>query len=297
MSTCRMPGRLSDRHAVKVRLRKAALHTVCEEARCPNIAECFGADTATFLVLGNVCTRRCRFCAISKSSRPGELDPAEPARLAETVRDLKLTHAVITSVTRDDLLDCGAGVFLACIEEIHRLCPSTTIEVLVPDFQGRYELIDRICAANPDVLNHNIETVERLYQLVRPGAGFARSLSLLARAAAKSSALVKSGLMVGLGERDDEVIETLRALADSGCRVVTIGQYLRPNNECLPVARRVSREQFACFAEAAEALGIEPVCGTLVRSSYHASEVLAHARRSTAATDITNLQSVDTKAG
>ncbi len=295
MTACRMPGRLSDRHAVKVRLRRAALHTVCEEARCPNIAECFGADTATFLVLGNVCTRRCRFCAISKGSKPIAPDPAEPARLAATVRDLKLTHAVITSVTRDDLPDQGAGVFVACIEEIHRLCPSTTIEVLVPDFHGRCDLLSEVSAAQPDVLNHNIETVARLYPLVRPGAGFARSLSLLAYAAGKSHALVKSGLMVGLGERDDEVIETLRALADSGCRVVTIGQYLRPNGECLPVARRVSQEQFDSFAEAAEALGIEALSGPLVRSSYHASEVLARARRSGAIPNLPNL-AVDMKA-
>lgn len=274
MSVCRMPGSLSDRHALKVRLRRAALNTVCEEARCPNIAECFAAQTATFLILGDVCTRRCRFCAISKASAPGEPDPAEPQNVAATVRDLKLSHAVITSVTRDDLPDGGAGMFASCIAEIRKLCPATTVEVLVPDFAGRLESLDLVCAAGPDVLNHNIETVERLYPLVRPGAKFARSISLLERAAARSSALTKSGLMVGLGERDDEVQETLKALAGAGCRVVTIGQYLRPKKDCLPVARRVGREQFEYYAGVADELGIEPVCGPLVRSSYRAGQVL-----------------------
>ncbi|MBW1807186.1 MAG: lipoyl synthase [Deltaproteobacteria bacterium] len=269
----RMPGRLSDRHQVKVRLRKAGLHTVCEEAKCPNIAECFKADTATFLILGKVCTRNCSFCAITKNRHPAPDDPDEPRRLAEAVRDLGITHAVITSVTRDDLPDGGAAAFAACIRSINQVCPQVRVEVLVPDFLGSQKSLDQVLQAGPQVFNHNIETIERLYPVVRPGAAYARSLGLLAAAARRAGPLVKSGLMVGLGESYEEVIQVLADLKRAGCQVVTIGQYLRPTKNNCEVIRQVSQEEFNCFIKAGDELGLTVIAGPLVRSSYQAGRV------------------------
>jgi lipoic acid synthetase len=268
-----MSGRLSARHQVKVRLRRASLNTVCEEARCPNMSECFGSHTATFLVLGDCCTRSCRFCAISKNREPTEPDPDEPRRLAEAIGQLGLEHAVITSVTRDDLPDGGAGHFASCIEEIRRLDPSPTVEVLVPDFARSAAALQAVLDASPEVFNHNLETVPRLYPLVRPQADIAYSLSMLARAAASDVGLTKSGLMVGLGEEAAEVVQVLRQLKQAGCQAVTIGQYLQPLPGCLPVAQVVTDEQFRSYRSAGERLGLQILAGPLIRSSYHARQL------------------------
>lgn len=271
----RMPGRPSERHRVKVLLRAAGLHTVCEEARCPNIAACFGSGTATFLVLGDACTRECRFCGIGTSRHPAPADPDEPVRVARAVGELGLEHAVITSVTRDDLDDGGAGLFAACIREVRRSSPGTSVEVLVPDFAGAHASLDAVLDAAPEVLNHNLETVPRLYPRARPGAGFERSLDLLRRAAARGGTdlLVKSGLMVGLGEGRDEIEAVLVRMRQAGCEAVTIGQYLQPDRGCLPVARRVPDGEFASYREAAGALGMLVESGPLVRSSFRAREM------------------------
>jgi lipoic acid synthetase len=268
-----MPGRLSDRHDVKVRLRRAGLHTVCEEARCPNMAECFGADTATFMILGDVCTRRCRFCAITKDRAPAPPDPDEPLRVAECVSQLGLSHAVVTSVSRDDLPDGGAGLFADCVRKIRQLCPETTVELLVPDFQGDRRSLKLVLDSGPEVLNHNVECVPRLYPQVRLQADFARSLTVLKQAAASRGVVAKSGLMVGLGETDQEVVEVLSRLQAVGCRAVVIGQYLQPTRDNLPVSRRVTPEQFQEYRRAGEEMGLVMLSGQLVRSSYRAREV------------------------
>jgi lipoic acid synthetase len=272
-----MAGRLSDRHAIKKALRRASLNTVCEEARCPNMGECFREKTATFLILGDVCTRRCGFCAIRKG-QPRPVDPEEPERVARAVRDLGLAHAVITSVTRDDLADGGAGVFAACIRAVGEACPDTTVEVLVPDFGGSREAVGTVLDAAPRVLNHNVETIERLYGRVRPGADLERSLEILGAAAGRGGCLVKSGLMVGLGETDQEVVELLGRLRGAGCQVVTIGQYLQPGRDRLPVAREVDAPAFGKYRQAGEDLGLTVVAGAMVRSSYHAREILVESR-------------------
>lgn len=269
----RMPGRLSDRHDVKVRLRRAGLHTVCEEARCPNIAECFAADTATFLILGDVCTRGCRFCAIAQDRAPAPPDPDEPRRVAECAGQLGLSHVVVTSVTRDDLPDGGAGLFAECVSQVRRVCPEVTAELLVPDFSGDAESLKQVLDAKPEVLNHNVECVPRLYPRVRPQANFERSLNVLSRAAARRGVVAKSGLMVGLGETDTEVVEVLSKLKDSGCRAVVIGQYLQPTRDHLPVSRRVAPRQFADYQQAGEDLGLVMLSGPMVRSSYRAREI------------------------
>jgi lipoic acid synthetase len=269
----RMPGRLSDRHDVKVRLRKAGLHTVCEEAHCPNMAECFGADTATFMILGEVCTRRCRFCAVVKDREPAPPDPDEPRRVAECVSQLGLSHAVVTSVTRDDLPDGGAAVFAECVRQIRKHCPETTVELLVPDFEGDRRSLKLVLDSRPEVLNHNVECVPRLYPQVRPQADFARSLTVLRRAADSRGVVAKSGLMVGLGETDEEVLEVLSRLRAAGCRAVVIGQYLQPTRENLPVSRRVAAGQFEEYRRAGEEMGLVVLSGQLVRSSYRAREV------------------------
>lgn len=269
-----MPGRPSERHAVRVRLRRAGLHSVCEEARCPNVSECFGAGTATFLILGDVCTRACRFCAVTSGSPPTKPDPGEPGRLAETVGVLGLSHVVITSVTRDDLPDGGAAQFAACIRSVRATCPQTTIEVLVPDFQGRPEDLALVLDAGPDVFNHNLETVPRLSAHVRPQASYERSLDLLTLARSTSPGVIKSGLMVGLGETDEEVESVLDQLAGLGCDVVTIGQYLQPSRQKLPVLREVPLDSFARYRRAGRALGLKVIAGPLVRSSWHAQQVL-----------------------
>jgi len=268
-----MPGRLSDRHEVKVRLRKAKLNTVCEEARCPNMAECFAADTATFLILGDVCTRGCRFCAIAKGRDPRPPDPDEPRRLAECIDQLGLSHAVVTSVTRDDLPDGGARLFAECVHRIRRRCPKTTVELLVPDFQGDRRSLKLVLDAKPEVLNHNVECVPRLYPQVRPQADFDRSLAVIRQAAESRGVVAKSGLMVGLGETDEEVVEVLCRLQETGCRAVVIGQYLQPTRDSLAVSRRVTPGQFEDYRRAGEKLGLVMLAGPLVRSSYRAREV------------------------
>jgi lipoic acid synthetase len=258
---------------VKGLLRRAALHTVCEEAACPNIGECFEAGTATFLILGDVCTRACRFCAI-RSGRPEPVDPNEALRVAETVALLGLRHAVITSVTRDDLPDGGASVFAGAIRGIRRLSPSTAVEVLIPDLRGDWRALAAITDAGPDILNHNVETVPRLYRSVRSQAVYSRSLELLRQAKAQQPGmLAKSGLMLGLGEELSEIREVMADLRDAGCDVLTLGQYLRPSARHLPVARFYAPEEFERLAREARDLGFRHVeSGPLVRSSYRAAQ-------------------------
>jgi len=260
---------------VRRTLRSAGLHTVCEEARCPNIGECFGRHTATFLLLGGNCSRSCTFCNISTGLLTPP-DPAEPTKVAQAVKQLGLTWAVITSVTRDDLDDGGATHFAKTIREIKRLAPGTSVEVLIPDFQGEPSALDIVLAAEPTVLNHNIETISRLFPVVRPQGDYERSLTLLSRAAGGPSEtlIVKSGLMVGLGESNDEVETLLDNLRQAGCQAVTIGQYLPPSPEHAHLRRYVTPETFDAWADSARAKGFSHVFSApLVRSSYHASSV------------------------
>ncbi len=258
---------------LKALMRGLGLHTVCEEARCPNIFECWGEGTATFMILGRVCTRRCTFCAVSHG-RPQAVDAWEARRVAQAARRLGLRHIVITSVTRDDLPDGGAMAFAHCIQECRAQSPGCRVEVLVPDFRGMWEALAVVVAAGPDVLGHNVETVPRLYPQVRPGARYRRSLELLRRAKAMRPDLVtKSGLMVGLGERWDELLAVLEDLREAGVDIVTVGQYLRPtlDGRHRPVSRFYTPEEFARLREEAQKLGFGAVeCGPLVRSSYHA---------------------------
>jgi lipoic acid synthetase len=251
-------------------VRGLALHTVCEEAHCPNLGECWSRGTATFMILGEVCTRACGFCAV-KTGLPGQPpDPDEPRRVADAVGRMGLRHAVVTSVNRDDQPDGGAGIFAATIREIRARVPGCAVEVLVPDFKGRWEALEVVLEARPDVLNHNVETVPRLYREARAGASFPRSLELLKRSKAEGL-LTKSGVMVGLGEERAEVEETLRAIRTSGTDVLTVGQYLRPSPQHLPVRRYWSPEEFESLRAFALALGFAHVeSGPLVRSSYHA---------------------------
>jgi lipoic acid synthetase len=266
---------------VRAMMRRLSLVTVCEEARCPNIHECWARErTATFMLMGDVCTRHCGFCAVGKGG-PGPLDPEEPSRVAEAAAELSLSHVVVTSVNRDDLPDGGAGHFAATIAAIRRRLPEAKVEVLIPDFCGSREALEAVLAARPDVLNHNTETVPRLYRRVRPDARYAQSLELLARADSLrretgSAWKTKSGLMVGLGETGDEVLETLRDLRGVSCDIVTIGQYLQPYEKRLPVERYYAPEEFDRLRAAGEALGFFRVeAGPLVRSSYHARRALA----------------------
>ncbi|HEX9006363.1 MAG TPA: lipoyl synthase [Bacteroidota bacterium] len=247
------------------------LHTVCEEARCPNMSECWNAGTATFMILGDICTRSCGFCAV-KTGRPTGLDLEEPYRVAEAVHSMGIRHAVITSVNRDELPDGGAGIFAETIRQVRRVNPSVTVEVLIPDFRGVEWALDIVIDAAPEILNHNTETVPRLYALVRPQAKYPRSLELIARAKRKGMT-TKSGLMVGLGERAGEVLEVMRDLRRSHCDILTIGQYLQPTKEHLPVDRYVHPDEFAMYRETGLAMGFRVVqSGPLVRSSYHAEE-------------------------
>jgi len=258
-------GRLEDD------LEKLRLHTVCREACCPNQAECFSRGTATFLIMGDVCTRDCRFCAI-KSGTARELDPGEPQRVAEEVERLSLRFVVITSVTRDDLDDGGAGHFASVIKAIQGRCPDTGIEVLIPDFLGSEKALEIVCRARPQVLNHNLETVPRLYGAVRPQAKYARSLEVTKRAA-KMGLATKSGLMVGLGERPDEVEEVMSDLFHAGSRLLTIGQYLRPSTRHYPVFEYVRPEVFDRYRDKALSMGFSSVASSpFVRSSYMAQE-------------------------
>ena len=260
---------------LKRRLRARSLVTVCEEARCPNLNGCFARGTATFMLLGPVCTRTCRFCNV-ETGRPRALDRGEPERVARAVADLGLRHAVLTSVNRDDLADGGSSQFAETIAAIRRHSARTTIEVLTPDFQGDPEAIDRASDARPDVYNHNVETVPRLYRRVRPGARYDRSLALLARVKTRCpDQLTKSGLMLGLGERPGEVGAVLRDLRGAGVECLTLGQYLRPTLRHLEVARYLEPREFDALADEARALGFRHVAsGPLVRSSFHAEETL-----------------------
>ena len=256
------------------------LHTVCASARCPNLNECWGRKTATLLVLGNNCTRRCLFCSVPKA-KPDAVDPDEPRRVAEAVCRLGLRHVVVTSVDRDDLPDKGAGHFVAVIEALRAECEGVVIEVLTPDFRGRIDRsADELAAARPDIFNHNIESVPRLYRAVRPGAVYAGSLALLRRVKrCDPSILTKSGLMVGLGETDDEIEEVLADLRAAGVDMVTIGQYLRPSDRELPVDRYLTPEQFGALEAFGKGLGFLGVyAGPFVRSSYNADAVYGHVR-------------------
>ena len=245
------------------------LHTVCEEARCPNMGECWSAGTATFMILGDVCTRSCGFCAVA-TGRPQMLDREEPARVAEAVRLMDIRHAVITSVNRDELPDGGASIFAETIRRVREARPGVTVEVLIPDFQGIWWALERVIEARPDILNHNIETVPRLYRTVRPQAKYERSLELIRRGR-DMGMLTKSGLMLGLGETTEEVREVLKDLRHAGCEIVTLGQYLQPTRSHLPVDRFVAPEEFAHLREEGLSMGFRHVeSGPLVRSSYHA---------------------------
>lgn len=266
---------------VKDSLRDLGLATVCEEARCPNRWQCFSRDTATFMILGTACTRRCPFCAVGAGA--GEApDASEPERVAEAVRRLGLRHVVVTSVTRDDLADGGAGHFADTVRAIREARPAdVTVEVLVPDFAGSRESLRRVLAAGPDVVNHNLETVPRLYPAVRPEAGYERSLDLLALAREMDGGVVtKSGLMLGLGEEEDEVVDVMRDLARVGCDVITLGQYLQPTPAHLPVAAYVAPAAFARYRRIGRRLGFKSVfAGPLVRSSFHAGAMFDQVRR------------------
>lgn len=257
-------------------LSSLELNTVCQSARCPNQAECFARHTATFLILGPTCTRHCRFCAV-ETGRPAPPDPAEPRRVARAVKSLGLRHAVVTSVTRDDLADGGAGHFAAVLEAIHAVNPGVTVEVLTPDFRGNEKAVETVARAGPEVFNHNVETVPRLYRRVRPGADFQRSLQVLSLAKELNPGLrTKSGLMVGLGEKPAEVLAVLEALRAARVDAVTIGQYLAPSKEHLPVEEFVHPDQFAAYERAAKGLGFAYVASApFVRSSYRADEFTA----------------------
>ena len=261
------------------------LNTVCQEAACPNIGDCWQRGTATFMILGDTCTRRCGFCHV-KTGKPTHDDPLEPLRVAQSVRTMGLSHAVITSVDRDDLPDLGASAFVGVIRSIRRLAPETKVEVLTPDFRGEEMPLARVIAERPDVFNHNVETVPRLYPVARRGSRFERSCRVLrtAKELGGEQVVTKSGLMTGLGESREELIEAFGVLRDHGVQVLTVGQYLRPTRDHLPVVRYWHPDEFADLEREAYALGFESVAaGPLVRSSYHAEETLRQATEATAA--------------
>jgi lipoic acid synthetase len=257
---------------IKRALREAKLHTVCEEASCPNIGECFGHGTATFMIMGDLCTRRCPFCDVAHG-RPQPLDAEEPRHLGETIAAMKLKYVVITSVDRDDLRDGGAGHFVDCIRAVRSLSPATRIEILTPDFRGRLDrALEILEAGPPDVMNHNLETVPRLYLQARPGSDYAHSLKLLKDFKARHPSIpTKSGLMVGLGETNEEILDVMRDLRAHDVDMLTIGQYLQPSKSHLPVLRYAHPDEFAMFGEEAKAMGFaNAASGPMVRSSYHA---------------------------
>jgi lipoyl synthase len=262
---------------VKDILRDLHLNTVCEEASCPNIGECFSLGTATFLIMGPACTRACPYCDIDFEKKPQALDPTEPERLAEAVQRLRLNHVVITSVNRDDLPDGGAGQFGRCIEQVRTLSPQTTIEVLIPDLCANWHALELILQARPEVLNHNTETIPRLYKRVRPQGNYQRSLELLQRARQQAPWLyTKSGIMVGLGETPAEVDQVMAELRQVGCDILTIGQYLQPSPKHLGVAEFITPAQFANWQAKGEEMGfLQVVASPLTRSSYHAEQVRA----------------------
>jgi lipoic acid synthetase len=259
---------------IKTILRDNQLHTVCEEASCPNIGECFGKGTATFMIMGDLCTRRCPFCDVGHG-RPLPLDADEPRHLAETIAKMKLRYVVITSVDRDDLRDGGAGHFVDCIKSVRALSPQTRIEILTPDFRGRLgRALDILRASPPDVMNHNLETVPRLYKQARPGSDYHHSLKLLQDFKTEhSDTPTKSGLMVGLGETNEEILDVMRDLRAHDVNMLTIGQYLQPSAHHLPVLRYVHPDEFRMFEEEAKKMGFaHAACGPMVRSSYHADQ-------------------------
>jgi lipoyl synthase len=261
-------------HEVKNLLRERKLHSVCEEASCPNIGECFSKGTATFMILGDLCTRRCPFCDVGHG-RPLPIDPAEPTQLADSIALLRLRYVVITSVDRDDLRDGGAGHFADCIRAVRVASPATQIEVLVPDFRGRLSLaLDILAAAPPDVMNHNLETVPRLYKQARPGSDYAHSLKLLQDFKTLHPEIpTKSGLMIGLGETDEEILAVMQDLRSHDVDMLTLGQYLQPSSHHLPVLRYMEPERFQWFEQQALAMGFRhAACGPMVRSSYHADQ-------------------------
>jgi len=260
---------------VKEILRDLALNTVCEEASCPNIGECFNAGTATFLIMGPACTRACPYCDIDFEKKPKPLDPTEPTRLAEAVRRMKLNHVVITSVNRDDLPDGGASQFVLCLEGIRTVSPQTTIEVLIPDLCANWDALAVILQGAPEVLNHNTETVPRLYRRVRPQGNYNRTLELIRRSRQLApETYTKSGIMVGLGETDEEIRACMQDLRDVDCDILTIGQYLQPSQKHLKVDNFIHPEQFAAWKAFGEEIGfLQVVSSPLTRSSYHAEEV------------------------
>ena len=261
--------------SVKEILRDLSLNTVCEEASCPNIGECFNVGTATFLIMGPACTRACPYCDIDFEKKPQALDPTEPIRLGEAVRRLRLNHVVITSVNRDDLPDGGASQFVRCIEEVRKLSPQTTIEVLIPDLCGNWEALTIILQAEPEVLNHNTETIPRLYKKVRPQGNYQRSLELLHKTRELAPWIyTKSGIMVGLGETEAEVKSVMQDLRNIDCDILTIGQYLQPSSKHLGVQEFITPEKFKIWQTFGKSLGFLQVVSTpLTRSSYHAEEV------------------------
>jgi lipoic acid synthetase len=260
-------------------MREGRLHTVCEEARCPNIGECWEAGTATFMILGDTCTRACGFCAVT-TGRPQAIDRLEPMRVANAVREMGLAHTVVTSVNRDDEPDGGSSIFAQTIRWIRRLSPETSVEVLIPDFLGNWDALAAVMAARPEILNHNTETVPRLYRRVRPKARYVRSLELLRRAKElDSGTITKTGLMVGLGETEHELLSVFEDLLENGVEVLTLGQYLRPSARHLPLVRYYAPEEFSHLRDEALALGFQHVeAGPLVRSSYHAERQISGLR-------------------
>ena len=281
-SHCVSEGRPTEAtQALERQLRRAGLHSVCEQARCPNRAECWARGHVTFMLLGAVCTRACRFCAVATGLPAAGPDPGEPERVARVAAGLGLSHVVLTSVNRDDLGDGGASQFAASIRAIRELCPQVSVEVLTPDFQGDPDAVARVCEAAPDVYNHNVETVPRLYRRVRPGASIERSRAVLAHARRlRPAAVLKSGFMVGLGESFGEAVALLAALRETGVDFVTIGQYLRPSRQHLPVERYWHPEEFDALAREGRALGFSQVAsGPLVRSSYRAQASFEAIRR------------------
>ncbi len=267
--------------ALKHLMRELKLHTVCEEAHCPNVGECWEHKAATFMILGDVCTRNCAYCAVAHGT-PAPLDRGEPSRLAEAVQRMGLAHVVITSVDRDDLPNGGAEIFAACIAEIRRLTPGTSVEVLIPDFKGSDAALRIVVEAQPDILNHNLETIERLYRLARPGGRYPRALALLGRAKQLDpTMLTKSGIICGLGEEWDEVLVAMRDLRAQGVDILTLGQYLRPSDQHLPIAQYYTPAEFAELRRLGMQMGYRHVeAGPLVRSSYHAWEQVERATAS-----------------
>ncbi len=276
----RFPGG-SNYQDLKHILRTRDLHTVCESARCPNMGECWEHRTATFMILGNICTRACGFCAVPSGKPAGPPDEAEPDRVAEAAEQMGLRYAVVTSVNRDDQPDGGAAIFARTIAEIRRRLPGCKVEVLIPDFRGHWPALETLMAARPDVLNHNIETVPRLYRQVRKGAVYERSLELLRRAREMAPEIpTKTGMMLGLGEAREEVLQTMEEIAAQGTHILTLGQYLQPTPEHLPIERYVHPDEFAEFKRLGAPMGFRHIeSGPLVRSSYHAFEQVESAQR------------------